>query len=232
LSGSWTDTDARGFTLLEMTVVLLLVALMSTLMMHGLRFGARAYSQVVKVDDANWDIYVAQRFLRSTLESAYPFDPARAADKAYGLEGTARHLSFSAALGRSTAPGALRRYELVIAPDAHAALQRNVLIRWRFDRDGRPSAAGTPQHQEVLIEDIAQAEWSYASCGASSEQDQWQDTWQGHRELPALVRLRIVFPKDDRRQWPELIVAPRVTDDAMSWFDDPAAAASACERLP
>ena len=223
MSSQW--SHAHGFTLLEMTVVLLLVALMSTIVMQGLKFGTRAYAQIVKVDDANWEVFVAQQFLRGALQTAYPFDPERASNKAYGLEGTATRLLFSGAMGRSTAPGALNRYELFVAG-------RNLFMRWRLDRDGRPTPAETPDHQELLVRNIELIEWSYAgrSCGAPPGQISWQDTWHGQRELPALVRLKIVFPQDDPRQWPELIVAPRVTDDAMSWFDQPSVERPECER--
>lgn len=220
-------THARGFTLLEMTVVLLLVALMSVIVIQALRFGMRAYTQVVKVNDANWDVFVAQRFLRGTLETAYPFDPRRSANKAYGLEGTATRLSFSAALPKSTVPGVLNRYEIFVDDSGDNRL-RKLLIGWRPDRDGRPRPAGTPDRQEVLMENIEGVEWSYASVSCDSGQIRWQETWQGHSELPALVRMKIVFPKDDPRQWPVLVIAPRVTDDAMSWIDRPADTNSAC----
>ena len=34
----------------------------------------------------------------------------------------------------------------------------------------------------------------------------WWQEWQGQRSLPALVRMRVGFPPDDGRRWPELIV--------------------------
>jgi general secretion pathway protein J len=213
MSAQW--SNAHGFTLLEMTVVMLLVSLMAVLLMQGLKFGTRAYTQVVKVDDANWEVFVAQQFLRGALQTAYPFDPERAGNKAYGLEGTATRLSFSAAMPRSAVPGTLHRYEIFVAG-------RDLIIRWRPDRNGFANP-GEPGRQELLVGNIERIEWSYARhpTDASAAAMKWQDTWQGQRELPALVRLRIVFPQGDPRRWPELLVAPRVTDDAMSWFDNP-----------
>jgi general secretion pathway protein J len=196
--------SSRGFTLLEMTVVLLLVGLMSTLLIQGLRFGGRAYTQVIKVDEANWNVVVAQRFLRSALQCAYPFDPERANRKAFGLEGTATRLAFSAAIARSAAPGALYRYEISV-------VQHNLLVRWRPDRDGRAGA----EREETLLENIERIELSYAPAAGGA----WQDNWLQQRDLPTLVRLRVIFAKDDPRRWSDLIVGPRVTDDAMAWLD-------------
>jgi general secretion pathway protein J len=214
MSAQW--SNAHGFTLLEMTVVMLLVSLMAVLIMQGLKFGTRAYTRVVKVDDANWEVFVAQQFLRGTLQSTYPFDPERAGNKAYGLEGTATRLSFSAAMGRSAVPGALNRFEIVVAG-------RDLLIRWRPDRNGRANPAESPSRQDLLVGNIETIEWSYARHSSDAEAMEllWQDTWQGQHELPALIRLKVAFPRGDPRRWPELLVAPRVTDDAMSWFDHP-----------
>mgnify|MGYP006214980911 CR=1 FL=1 len=47
----------------------------------------------------------------------------------------------------------------------------------------------------------------------------WLDSWRGKQPLPKLVRLRIGFPAGDARRWPELIVSPRITDDANCAFD-------------
>jgi len=213
---------ARGFTLLEMTVVLLLVALMSSVIIQGLSFGMRTYAQVVKGNDANWDAFLAQRFLRGAIETAYPFDPRRRDNKAYGLEGTSSQLSISAAMARSAVPGALNRYELSVVVDEH---RRDLLLTWQPDRNG---SSGAPVHREILVKNIERLELSYAACGTGN--NQWLDVWQGHQTLPALVRVRVIFPMSDLRQWPELIVAPRVTHDATSWVDQQPSAAPACGR--
>jgi general secretion pathway protein J len=222
---------AHGFTLLEMTVVLLLVAMMSTVIVEGLRFGGRAYAQVVRVDEANWSVFVAQRFLRVALESAYPFEPERAGGAAYGLEGSTTRLSFSAPALRAAGSGGLNRYDVFVAADSKDTHRMNLLVSWRVDRDGRPNDAGPSRNQEVLLENISRIEWSYVAASCSGL-EAWQEGWQGHRELPALVRARVVFPKDDPRRWPDLIVVPRITDDAISWFYRPNAADQGCGSSP
>jgi general secretion pathway protein J len=207
---------ASGFTLLEMTIVLVLVAMISLVIIEGLRFGGRVYAQVVKVDDADWSVFVAQRFLRGVLESAYPFDPERANGAAFGLEGTTTHLSFSALASRINGPGALDRYDVFVAGDSVDAHRLNLLVSRRIDRDGRPDP-GEGEGTEVLVENVARVEWTYFGipCDAPGA---WQNVWQGRHDLPSLLRMRVVFPKGDPRQWPDLIVAPRITDDAISWL--------------
>ena len=212
-------TIMRGFTLLEMTVTLLLVALMSNIIIHGLRFGIRAYAQVVKGNDANWELFVAQRFLRGALENVYPFDPRRVADKAYGLEGATTRLAFSASLARSSAPGALNRYELFVADDDHDTQRRHLSLSWRTDRNGLARAPRATESREVLVKNIESIELSDAKAPCGAVDIRWLGTWQGHHEPPALVRIRVIFPAGDIRQWPELIVAPRVTANTTSWLE-------------
>ena len=47
----------------------------------------------------------------------------------------------------------------------------------------------------------------------------WHETWIDRPAPPALVRIRVKFPAGDRRVWPELIVAPRISTDANCVFD-------------
>lgn len=213
----------RGFTLLEMTVVLLLVAAMGLAIIEGLRLGARIYAQVSQANEGARSVAVAQRFVRRLLEAAYPFEPDRAAGTEYGLEGTADGLHLSAPAPRARSGGGFNRYHLFVAEGDAGERSRDrrgrvgdLVVTWHFDQHGAGGDSQPRTHREVLIENVARVEWSYApaSCDGHGE---WQQTWQGRRDLPALVRVRIHFPTGDARQWPELIVGPRVTDDFISW---------------
>jgi len=203
---------ARGFTLLEMTVVLALIAMMSIIIIEALRFGGRAYTEVMTVDDDEWHLFAAQRFLRAVLESAQPFKPERAEGLAFGLEGSATQLSVSSSRSPLRGPGSLTRYHIFVDADRTRPTRSNLMIRGHVDRDGRAESDPAPDKAEVLVENVSRIEWSYfdAPCNAQAV---WRETWKGRRDLPALVRARIVFPPGDARHWPDLVVAPRVTDD-------------------
>lgn len=210
----------KGFTLLEMAVVLALLALMSIVTMESLRFGRRAFTEVVIMDDTEWQVFAAQRFLRTVLESAQPFRPDRANGTAYSLEGTAERVALSASTARLRGPGTPTRYELFLAADRAHAQRQDLMIRERIDRDGHPEPEHALQDGDVLVENVSRVEWSYfdAPCKAPAT---WREDWQGRGELPALVRVRIVFPPGDTRQWPDLIVAPHIADDfAYTLYND------------
>lgn len=61
-------------------------------------------------------------------------------------------------------------------------------------------------------------QWAYLATAREAE-PAWTEQWRGHAELPRLVRLRVSFASDDPRTWPELVMSPRITDDANCAFD-------------
>jgi prepilin-type N-terminal cleavage/methylation domain-containing protein len=204
----------QGFTLLEMTVVLLLVAMISLIIIEALRFGGRAYAQIVDVDEKDREVFLTQFSLRRTLELAYPFKASRANGSAFGVEGTSTHLSWSALASPTRGPGALYRYELTVAADRASPHRLNLLLSRRMDRDGVAAIERPSKAAQALMENIAGLDLSYwdAACGATCE---WRNVWQARHELPALIRVRVVFSADDPRQWPDFIVSPRITDDSL-----------------
>lgn len=211
------DTHEDGMTLIEMLVALALLGLLSVGMISTFRIAEHTYRQVVRVEQSVWEVMVAQRAVRRLLESAYPFDiRSSSAVHNFGLEGSADVLAVTARPPQSS-NGGYRRYELRLVPGKNQT--QELIVRTTSDWTG-----GTEGSQdEVLIERIASAEWAYLEPadlrGPTASDRQWLSTWQGERKLPALVRLRVIFPAGDVRAWPELLVTPRITDDANCEFD-------------
>lgn len=63
----------------------------------------------------------------------------------------------------------------------------------------------------VLIDRIILAEFGFFGAADQDTQPRWRDRWQDASKLPLLVRVHITFPPDDRRKWPELVIAPAIT---------------------
>jgi general secretion pathway protein J len=66
--------------------------------------------------------------------------------------------------------------------------------------------AGSETEERVLIEGIESLEVAYFGAERTDAPPVWWQEWHGQRSLPALVRMRVGFPQDDGRRWPELIV--------------------------
>jgi general secretion pathway protein J len=211
---------ARGFTLIEMLVALTLVALMSVAMIEAYRFSQRALVQTTQVDAAIHDVAATQRLLRRVLESAYPFEPATGAsarEVTHGLIGTASGFAASAPAPASTGSAGLYRYTLSLSPKGVLSLALMT------DRNGAPveNATGEALGEALLnhVESISIDYLELVDRGNGEIEPIWHETWVDSSAPPALVRIRVTFPAGDRRNWPELIVAPRISTDANCVFD-------------
>ena len=217
-------TSARGFTLIEMLVALTLISLISVAMVQAFRFSQRSLLQAKRMDNDVRSVAVAQRFLRRVLEEAYPFEPAAGA-AARGLQGDGEHLAFTAPAPAADGAIGLLRYTLGLDKDG---AQPNLMVQWQLDRNGdaggtedQPRSENQPR-SEVILAGVKSLEIAYLEPvdprdpGATPE---WRSSWTERQRMPALVRVHVEFDHPDRRRWPDLIVAPRVTDDANCVFD-------------
>jgi len=206
----------RGFTLIEMAVALAVVAMIAVVLFEGLRFSQRAHEKVVGRGGDSWQIFASQRLIRSLLESAYPRDPAAAEMvPTYGIEGDREKLSVLAGAPLAAGGSGLQRYE--IEPRRNSKGRTDVVVRWRTELAAQSQSADSTA-EEILIENVAAVKWAYLDAERGAE-PAWLDQWRGHASLPRLVRLEVSFVSGDPRTWPELVVSPRITDDANCAFD-------------
>ncbi len=185
----------RAFTLVEIVVGLALIGLIALATFESLRFAQRAHAKVARAGAASWEIFAAQRLIRSLIESADPPE----------LEGGREGIALTAAAPLAAGAGGLFRYELVLHESRG---RKEVLIRWHPEHSHAGRGA-----EEVLIENVAAVEWAFL------EASDWRAEWLERRTLPRLVRLRVLFPPGDLRQWPDLVAATRITADADCVFD-------------
>jgi prepilin-type N-terminal cleavage/methylation domain-containing protein len=215
--------EQHGFTLIEMIVALALVALISIAIFESLRFGQRTYKKVINDGGAAWEVFAGQRLIRTILESAYPQEPSTTGVAGmHGVEGDRESVAITAAAPLAAGGTGLMRYEISVHRAATGA--SDMVVRWwPQSAGGATGGMSVAPMQEVVVEKIASAEWSYQSQSAQDVTEagnsRWQDNWRGTQSLPALVRLRVTFDPQDSRRWPDLIVAPKVSDDANCVFD-------------
>lgn len=213
----------RGMTLIEALVALALIALLSIGLLSAFRLGGRTYREVTRADSGSWQVFVAQRFLRHILSSAYPFEPA-AGSLARGINGSSDRLELTGPM--PAAGGSMGHYRYALALRAAPEGLYDLIVRSGLDRNGpAPPVVDTqaPAHSDVLLKGIKSIQWAYlappeTAGSALTTQSRWLDSWN-RLKPPLLVRLRIAFPPGDGRVWPELIVHPRITDDAQCEFD-------------
>jgi general secretion pathway protein J len=162
---------------------------------------------------------LSQQFLRRLLESAYPADPRTGHEGIqYGLEGYDDHLMVTAPAARGIGSRGYYRYEVALraSPDGLASW----VVTSHLD-DGGPSygAAGL----DTLLTGVKGVQWSYLEpqeASQGSHEAKWVNEWLGRVKPPLLVRVRVVFPPGDVRRWPDLLIAPMITDSSSCVFDE------------
>lgn len=199
-----------GFTLIEMTVALALLGFISVLLFESLRFGQRSYEAATRKGAESWEVFAAQRLLRNLVEAAYPQQPGEfGATTEPGLQGDPQRMFVTAPAPLALGGAGLYRYEVALR--TNAAGQNDLVIRWRAQMPEN-SGSGARSAEEILLPGVAGLRLSYQTASG------WSERW-AEPGLPQLVRMQVTFASDDRRTWPDMIAAPRITDDANCVFD-------------
>jgi general secretion pathway protein J len=191
-----------GFTLVETLVALTVVSLLAAALYQGLQLGNRAWSGLNARAAAIDEIGVTQRILRQALDQAYPLPAPTAQGYRVDFRGEAQGVSFW------TPPPDVWRYPGGFIPARISLVEsggRKTLVLTFSERNG----ALTASEDIVLLRDVADIGLDYFSAAGG-----WSATWTDRPTLPGLIRLRVVFTDGDRRRWPDLVVAPKITLDA------------------
>jgi general secretion pathway protein J len=199
---------ARGFTLLELTIALVLLALMSAMMFGSLSFAGRSWDGgEAKVREIN-DIRQTEEFLRGQLASQFPLRAAKIAEFPLRLAGERDEMRYAAALPLRVAEGGIYYFRLSVVKDG----DKSQLVQDRVIPD--PLSLDEPDFRDasrsVLADGIAELKISYFGRepgAAEAQAPVWRDKWEDKQQLPLLVRIDVVPVKG--LPWPQLVVEPR-----------------------
>jgi general secretion pathway protein J len=181
----------RGFTLLEVLVALFIGGLVLTGLFSALRTVLRASSTLDHARERVSDLDGADRVLRDLVTRANPVAAMR---------GTTSTLAFVTEL--PTAPGLVGGLaEVALGVDAG----HHFVARWK-QYDPADGQSRFPHGETVLLDDVAGIVWAFWDSDGAA----WVDRWD--RPVgPDLIRLRLTFPRNDPRHWPDIVIAPRVS---------------------
>jgi general secretion pathway protein J len=188
------DRHACGFTLLELLVALTVLGFLLAGLAQGSHFGLLAWSTEARLTSGNDELYILDSTLRHVIEGADPGDDVDSAPFA----GTKDHLDCITALPNAAGPTYTRRMQATLLVDT----QHRLVLRWRpYLHAMRLRPPPTLTDTELLrgVSRIELAFWR-PSTG-------WVSTWR-FPELPWLVRVRLLFPSDDPRHWPDIVATP------------------------
>ena len=192
---------------MELLVAITLLGLMVTLIFAGLRFGTRAWEAADERIDTSSELQVVQSFMRRQLGRAYPLDVTDpGAEARIAFEGTPEAVTFATLMPAHLGLGGF--YWLSIHAERSGGGGR-LVASWRlFEPEPDEFADEAEAETTVLVDRISGVEFSYFGPADQGQTRVWHDRWEDAESLPSLVRVRVEFPEDDGRSWPELIAAP------------------------
>jgi general secretion pathway protein J len=210
---------AGGFTLLELSIALVLLALMGAVLYGALGFAGTSWDKGEAKVDATSGMRLAQEFMRAQLEQQHPLRMRKVAEFPLLFAGDRNEIRYAAALPSRVAAGGIWYYRLALGDDA-----RGPLVLERMVPD--VNAARVPDFNEaertIIVTGIAEIRFSYYGRQAGSgnaDEPSWRDRWDNPQALPLLVRIDVT-PKQGA-PWPTLVVAPRNAPEAGCRAFDP-----------
>jgi general secretion pathway protein J len=200
---------APGFTLLELTVALVLVALIGSVLYGSLSLAGDTWSRGEgKVQRVN-EMRSTEDFLRRTLTAQHPLRFSKVVDKPLYFLGTRDSLAYATALP-SRAGGGMYYFRLT----ADAQTGRLVLARVIPDYAAQALPDFGNAESTVLAEGVGAVRFAYFGRdpgSADSVAPTWRDRWDDPQRLPDLIRVEVALANGSA--WPPLVVEPRLSPE-------------------
>jgi general secretion pathway protein J len=191
-----------GFTLLETLVVVVVLGFLMVGLTQGVRAGLTLWEAQSRRVGETAELDAAARLLRTLLSGiarapSVAFGPGAANDAEF--KGTAESLAFIGDL--PTGLGTTRRANITIE-----LRQGRLVLRWTPRRHEVSNGPPPEPIETELIRQVDRLALAYWGAPSQEQPAGWTAQWDGP-PMPELIRLHLVFARDDRRRFPDLIAA-------------------------
>lgn len=184
----------QGFTLLEILVALVVFGFLMAGLTQGVRFGLDAWTSQSRLIERDVDLDAVDRLLRDLVEK---IEPGRPIDPP-NIVGTASSLAFTAELPAGAVTVVTRRADMLLR-----VVNGDLVLQWLPHLHVRRLVPTPPPTSTKILSGVSRLELSYFAVSRG-----WRGTWND-RTPPDLIRLKIDFPPNDPRHWPDLVAAPQ-----------------------
>jgi general secretion pathway protein J len=203
---------SRGFTLVELVVALLLLALMSAMLYGSLALSANSWDRGEAKAEQSSDMRLTETFLRTLLMSQHPLRFHKVVEQPLYFLGTHETLAFAAALP-SRAGGGLYYFKLEVTGDGDKSQLTLSRVVPDYAATALPSFGDAKT--TTLADAVAEVRFKYFGRDPDSNETTaptWRERWDDPQILPMLIRMDVKPVRGD--PWPPLVVEPRLAPDA------------------
>jgi len=205
--------SSRGFTLVELTIALVLMAAIAALLYGSLALAARSWDGGEAKSQQVADLRTTQTYLRGQLSADYPQRMWKITGFPILFSGERDEIRYAAPLPPRVAEGGVYYFRVAVVKDG----DRSLLVQQRMIPD--VNALEIPEFRDadrsVLAEGIAEIKIAYfgrAADAADIVAPTWLDRWDDKQRLPTLVRIDVKPEKGPA--WPTLVIEPRRSPEA------------------
>jgi len=196
-----------GFTLLEVMIATVLLAIIMTLLMSGMRIGADSWEQGERLAERSSRLLVADNFFRAHLSDVKPLfesptDPSQVgAPPKLMFRGASAQLEYTGTLPPQVR-GGLYKFRLYLAEEGERSDLKLAMRPFSTADKGE----GEPIEDLLVAENVASVRLAYYKKTQVEGESKWQDVWK-EDFLPSLIRIDIALR--DEPPWPSIFIAPR-----------------------
>ena len=212
--------SARGFTMIELMIALVLLALMSAVLFGSLNLAGRSSEAGNAKAESSSGMRLASEFLRTQLAAQHPQRMHKIQDFPLLFGGDADQLRYTAQLPGRVGLGGVWYYRLKLANVPGREKPSLILERMIPDVGALDKPEFADAEHSVLADDIKELKIGYYGISTGSSLDEaptWRDQWDDPQLLPQLIRVDVTPQKGNA--WPTLVIAPREAPEAgcRSW---------------
>lgn len=174
----------RGFTLLEIMIVLSLLGVLLTLVGGALLGANRAVLKAQRYTVSLDEMRAAQQFLRTAISEALPLDVTEDDSQTDGFfAGSAQRMQFVATLP-GVLGGGIQRFTLQLTG------QHELQVAFaRFESAAQVSVPASRSEPQVLLKEVADLQFSYRGVSPKGQATGWLSDWPWTKRLPYAVRI-------------------------------------------
>ncbi|MEO7431337.1 MAG: prepilin-type N-terminal cleavage/methylation domain-containing protein [Dokdonella sp.] len=195
---------ARGFTLLEVMLAIMLLALLLAGTYGAIRTATKAmHSGEAAIDRTN-RLRVAEEFLRRQISRIMPlaFGQDKTTNANLVFDGSRNSMRFVAPMPGYLSKGGAYVQTLTFAGNRRGGKQLLFADQMLngFDMDEK----STDSEPSILLDQIADGRFQYRTLDENGEMTDWSDEWDDPTTTPVMVRVVVDMLPEARVQFPEM----------------------------